>query len=115
MANPRRRPEARTIHNIEVVRLAKEYEEKGYDVFADVPLPGYEKPAQIGSSIPDIIAVKHRKKANGEFEVADVVIVEVETEDSRNGTRALQQERDFRDYADQPRPYRVRVRIVIAT
>ena len=114
MANYTREPDAQTVHNIEVVRLAKKYEEEGYDVYADVPLPGYEKPAQINGHIPDIIAIKNQQQSSGEFAVVGVVIVEVETDDSKNSQHARQQERAFSGYANRPKPYPVEFEVVIA-
>jgi hypothetical protein len=74
-------------HNATVKRLAKQYEQKGYKVKADIE--GWEKPDTIRSVRPDIIAEKSGHKT----------AVEVETKDSVDSKRDLQQQKAFKNWS----------------
>ncbi|MCH7519474.1 MAG: hypothetical protein IH964_10675 [Candidatus Dadabacteria bacterium] len=71
-------------HDRTVKQIAKEFEQKGYDVEADIK--GYSKPSTIGGLRPDVIATKEKERK----------IVEVETPDSLDDARDLKQKEAFR-------------------
>lgn len=74
-------------HNTTVKKLAKQYQQKGYDVKADIE--GWKKPDTIRGVIPDIIAEKSGHKT----------VVEVETKDSIDSKRDLQQQTTFKSWS----------------
>lgn len=71
-------------HDRMVEKIAQDYEDKGYDVSADVE--GYSQPPTIGGYRPDIVATKGGQET----------IVEVETPDSVNNPRDIAQQGAFR-------------------
>ncbi len=71
-------------HNAEVARIAKRYEQQGFKVKADIP--GFQKPDTIGGYRPDVVATQPGQRK----------IVEVETPDSVDGTRAQGQKQAFK-------------------
>lgn len=99
---PRRSKGSQSKHDAEVRRIAKEYKQKGYDVQADVG--GYGRPDTIGGLRPDVVARKGVERK----------IVEVETSESRNTPRDLDQQRAFRQAANRSKNTTFR-RIVIKT
>ena len=74
-------------HDVEVRKIAKHYERKGYNVRADVR--GYPQPRTIGGYRPDVIAKRGREQK----------IVEVETPDSVGSARDRAQQQAFRQIA----------------
>lgn len=70
-------------HDKEVRKMAASLKRQGYDVSADIT--GYAKPSTIGGYRPDVVAKKGRKR----------VIVEVETADSVDSARDVNQQRAF--------------------
>ena len=74
-------------HNTTVKKLAKQYKQKGYKVKADVE--GWQKPDTIRGVRPDIIAEKSGHKT----------VVEVETKDSVDSKRDLQQQKAFKNWS----------------
>ena len=79
---------SQTDHDALVQRIAKQLDEEGYDVQADVS--GFPQPATIGGLRPDVIGKKPGKRK----------IIEVETPDSLKDTRAEKQRQAFKDAAD---------------
>ena len=75
-------------HDRKVEERAIAYRKKGFSVAAD--LSGWPFPDFVNESRPDIIA----RKGN------IIVIIEVETQESKNSTHARKQARDFGDYAE---------------
>ena len=98
----RRSKGSQSKHDAEVRRIAKEFKSKGYDVQADVR--GYPKPDTIGGLRPDVVATKGDAKK----------IVEVETPDSLNTARDLQQQSAFREAAKRSKKTTFR-RVVVKT
>jgi len=84
MARSKKRQSA---HNTTVKRQAKQYEQKGYKVKADIE--GWGKPDTIRGVRPDIIAEKGGHKT----------AVEVETKDSVDSKRDLQQQKAFKNWS----------------
>ena len=80
----RRTKKTQSKHAAAVRAIAKEFENKGYEVEADVT--GYSKPGTIGGYRPDVIAKKGKQEK----------IVEVETTDSVDSARDLKQQQAFR-------------------
>ncbi len=74
-------------HDTEVQKLARKYENQGYNVKADIP--GYSKPSTISGYRPDVEAKKGWERK----------IYEVETPDSVNSARDKQQQQAFRQAA----------------
>lgn len=74
-------------HNTTVKKLAKQYEGKGYKVKADIQ--DWKKPNTIRGVRPDIIAEKGGHKT----------VVEVETQDSVDSKRDLQQQKAFKSWS----------------
>ena len=74
-------------HNTTVKQLAKQYQQKGYNVKADIG--GYRKPDTITGVRPDIIAEKSGHKT----------VVEVETKDSVDSKRDVQQQQAFKNWS----------------
>ena len=74
-------------HDREVRKLAKEYEKKDYDVQADVH--GWEKPDTIRGVRPDLLVSKKGHKT----------AVEVETPDSVDTARNLEQKRALKNWS----------------
>ena len=74
-------------HNTTVKKLAKQYQQKGYKVKADIE--GWGKPDTIKGYRPDIIAEKGSHKT----------VVEVETKDSVDSKRDQQQQKSFKDWS----------------
>lgn len=99
MARSNRNQTSQSKHDREVKRLANDYKNKGYDVDADIS--GYSKPPTVGGLRPDIKA----KKGGHE------TIVEVETPDSVDSTRDMQQHGAFQRWArrDPKRHYKRQV------
>ena len=84
MARPKR---SQSKHNITVKNLAKKYQQKGYKVKADIE--GWGKPDTIRGVRPDIIAEKSGHKT----------VVEVETKDSVDIKRDVQQQKAFKNWS----------------
>ncbi len=85
---PKKRPErSQSAHNAEVRRQAKDFEERGYDVQADVS--GFPQPDTIGGMRPDVVAKKGKRRE----------IVEVETPNSVDSARDQRQQKAFRQAA----------------
>ena len=74
-------------HNTTVKKLAKQYKQKGYKVKADIE--GWGKPDIIRGVRPDIIAEKSGHKT----------AVEVETKDSVDSKRDIQQQKAFKNWS----------------
>ena len=74
-------------HNTTVKKLAKQYKQKGYKVKADIE--GWGKPDTLRGVRPDIIAEKSGHKT----------VVEVETKDSVDSKRDLQQQKAFKNWS----------------
>ena len=74
-------------HDRRVGLVARYYENRGYDVYADIS--GYPRPETIGGYRPDVIAMSNRR----------MIIVEVETVDSVNSARDIAQRAAFARYA----------------
>jgi len=74
-------------HDREVRRIAKDYQQKGYDVEADIR--GWKQPSTIEGVRPDVIARK------GSHETA----VEVETRESVGSKRDEKQKEAFKDWS----------------
>lgn len=83
MSDSNRNPASQTEHDRKVSQEAREYKRKGYQVQADIP--GYPKPANIGNFRPDIRAKKGVHQT----------VVEVETPDSVDSVRDVQQQGAF--------------------
>ena len=79
----RRKPINQSKHDRTVMKIARDYEDKGYEVKADVS--GFSKPGTIGGYRPDITAKKG----------SHLTIVEVETTDSVSCIRDLKQKQAF--------------------
>lgn len=75
-------------HNATVKKLAKQYQQKGYQVWADIE--GWGKPDTIRGVRPDIVAEKGGHKT----------IVEVETKDSVDNKRDQQQQKTFKNWSN---------------
>ena len=73
-------------HDESVLRSVRQYEDKKYNVKAD--LPDYEKPKTIGGYIPDWITKKGKKE----------IIGEVETKGSNEKDK--EQQEAFKEYAE---------------
>lgn len=82
-----RSKKSQSAHNSTVKKLAKQYRQKGYKVKADIE--GWKKPDTIKGVRPDIIAEKKGHKT----------VVEVETKDSVQSKRDLQQQKAFKDWS----------------
>ena len=74
-------------HNTRVKKLAQQYKQKGYNVKADIE--GWQKPDTIRGVRPDIIAEKSGHKT----------VVEVETNDSVDSKRDVQQQKAFKNWS----------------
>jgi hypothetical protein len=74
-------------HNTTVKKLAEQYKQKGYKVKADIE--GWGKPDTIKGVRPDIIAEKSGHKT----------VVDVETKDSVDNKRDLQQQKTFKNWS----------------
>lgn len=83
-----RKKSTQSKHDAEVRLVARDLERKGFDVQADVR--GFPKPKTLGGYRPDVIAKKGAERR----------IVEVETPDSLNSTRDVEQQRAFRAAAN---------------
>ncbi len=83
-----RSKKSQTDHNEKVRQIANQLDKQGYDVQADVS--GFPKPDTIGGLRPDVIAKKPGERK----------IIEVETPDSLNDTRAEKPRTTFKDAAD---------------
>ena len=100
-----RSKEEQTAHNKEVDRIANHYKILGYTVEADIS--GWPYPEEINGKIPDVIAKKTRMRTNhgsrftgGAFPEEEKIIVEVETESTKNSSHAIEQARAFSLYAN---------------
>ena len=96
----RRTKRSQSKHDIEVKRIAKELEKKGYKVKADIR--GYSKPETIGGYRPDVVAQKGKEKK----------IVEVETSESVKNARDIAQQQAFRNAANRSKSTTFRRTIV---
>ena len=83
MAGSGRGQSSQSKHDRKVREIAKDYEARGYDVFADVG--SYPQPPTIGGRRPDVVARKSGQET----------IVEVETPDSVNSPRDIAQQGAF--------------------
>ena len=79
-----RNKKSQSKHDAEVRKIARELEQKGYEVSADVS--GYPQPNTIGGFRPDVVAMKGIERR----------IIEVETPDSLKSARDLKQQQTFR-------------------
>ena len=70
-------------HDAEVRRIAKQKQNQGYNVKADVP--NFKQPDTIGGYRPDVVAEKGRRRE----------IFEVETPDSKDSARDKGQQKAF--------------------
>lgn len=84
MTGSKRNPRSQSEHDREVKRLAKSYEERNYEVDADIS--GYKKPKSFGGYRPDIIVRKSGHET----------IVEVETTETKGSPHAKAQESAFK-------------------
>lgn len=84
----KRSQKAQSGHDAEVKRIAKQLQNQGYEVKADVK--GYSQPETIGGVRPDVIAKKGRERK----------IVEVETPESVDAARDKKQQQAFQAAAD---------------
>jgi hypothetical protein len=75
-------------HDVEVQKIARKLERKGFEVDADIR--GYDQPKTIGGYRPDLIAKKGSQRR----------IIEVETPDSVDSARDQAQQQAFRRAAD---------------
>jgi hypothetical protein len=82
-----RAPQSQGKHDRKVASEARNYYNKGYDVWSDIA--DWPKPQTIGGYRPDVIAY-----SNGH-----TTVVEVETVDSVNSSRDLAQQRAFKSWA----------------
>lgn len=69
---------------------------KGHVVFAD--LPGFTKPPILNGRIPDIYAIK-RRQAYGQLYFKEIVILEVETKESKDTIETFFQHLSFKAWA----------------
>ena len=99
---PKRSKGSQSKHDAEVRRVAKDLENKGYKVKADVR--GYQKPDTIRGLRPDVVATKGTQRK----------IIEVETSESKSSARDLQQQRAFRQAANRSKNTTFR-RVVVKT
>ena len=99
---PRRSKGSQSKHDAEVNKLAKELAKKGYDVQADVR--GYPQPGTLGGYRPDVVAKKGTERK----------IIEVETTESVNSARDVQQQKAFRQAARRSKNTTFR-RVVVKT
>jgi len=74
-------------HDREVRRVANEYLRKGYKVLAD--LPDKERPDTIRNVRPDLLVSKKGHKT----------AIEVETPDSKDSARDLEQQKAFKSWS----------------
>jgi hypothetical protein len=81
-----RTKKSKTKHNSTVRKLAKEYEDKGYEVKAD--LGGFKKPDTIGGLRPDLRVKKGKQET----------LIEVETPDSVDSARDQNQQQAFKKW-----------------
>ena len=95
-----RRKTNQTKHNREVEKLARSYQQRGYDVEADIS--GYPRPKAIGGSRPDLIAKKNGHET----------VVEVETGDSIDLARDRKQRQAFKRWRSRKKSSRHFVRKV---
>lgn len=79
----RRNPASQSKHDGMVARIARGYERRDYEVYADIE--GYPQPPLIYGHRPDLLAIKNAHRT----------IVEVETLDSLGTTHADAQHRAF--------------------
>ena len=84
-------------HDKAVEIIAKHFSGAGYIVEADIS--GWTYPITINDKIPDVIA-KKLKNPLGQFPVEEVIIIEIETESSKNLAHAKEQKRAFSSYED---------------
>ena len=101
-----RSPESQSAHDLAVHLAAREYLQSGYQVQADAR--GYERPDPIYGYIPDVIAIR---LGYGSPTVTEMVIVEVETEDSVTAYDAIAQADAFREAAAQDPNTRFEIRM----
>ena len=90
MAGSGRSPKSQSKHDREVEKIVEEYKEKGYSVSADIR--GYSKPKTVSGYRPDVVATKDNRE----------IIIEVETLDSLNSVRDLEQKGAFQRAARKP-------------
>ncbi len=95
----RRNPIQQTKHDKKVKAVAQQYKKQGFEVKAD--LPGFDRPAPIGKygRIPDIEAVKGRRRE----------IVEVETPETLKSDK--DQQATFRKHAAQKSNTKFRIEV----
>jgi hypothetical protein len=84
----RRSSKAQSQHDAEVKQTAKDLQDKGYKVAADVK--GFPRPKTIGGVRPDVVAEKGNERK----------IIEVETPESADSARDQRQQRAFRAAAN---------------
>ena len=83
----RRGKGSQTKHDVEVTRIANRLKNQGYTVKADVP--GFPQPETMQGVRPDVDARRGRQRE----------IVEVETPESLDGSRAQKQRQAFQQVA----------------
>ncbi len=81
MTQRSKRSQAR--HDAAVRKIAKGFEQRRYEVKADVS--GFQRPDTLGGYRPDVVAIKGRERK----------IVEVETPESVDSARDLKQQQAF--------------------
>jgi len=92
-----RTKEGQKLHDSFVAAVAGMLVKRGFNrVFAD--LPGRTKPPKLNGYIPDIYAVKVERFQGLPF-AREVVVVEVETEDTQNTLQTLLQHMALRKWA----------------
>ena len=99
---------SQSAHDIAVRFAATEFEQKGYQVQADVR--GYEKPDLINGHLPDVVATQ-LKFTHGQTPFFEKVIIEVETVDSKHTAHARAQAAAFQRAADAGIHTRFEIRI----
>ncbi len=85
-----RSPESQSAHDLALHLAAREYLQSGYQVQADAR--GYERPVPVFGYIPDVIALR---LGYGSPTVTEMVIIEIETEDSVTAYDAIAQADTF--------------------
>ncbi len=81
---PRRSNRSQSKHDAEVREIAEQFERQGFEVDADIS--GFPKPQTLGGKRPDVVARRGGQRK----------IVEVETTESAETARDLNQQKAFR-------------------
>lgn len=88
MSKRARTSHEQTQHDRKVKQIAKNYRQKGYNVWAD-DISGFTDPESYHGRVPDVVAKKD----------GHTTLVEVETESSLDTTRSKKQLRRFKSWA----------------